>query len=213
MVSLEKTNVISFFDPTRLGLFDYSNIVYTMSKFAIFWSPYCGEHFIDDDHPEEPDRVLLLLETLRKQFIDFQFISSKPALDEQILLFHSEEVLNKFHSYADEVEKLAEEFPNEIHHKHIDMDTIVMPKTRKAVLHAVGAAIDAIDRMMLPKTDELYLESAFCCVRPPGHHAEPDKSFGFCFFNTIGISSKYLLSKYGFKRVAVLDFDVHHGNG
>ncbi|PWW44571.1 histone deacetylase family protein [Melaminivora alkalimesophila] len=93
-------------------------------------------------------------------------------------------------------------------HVQIDTDTAMNRHTWQAALRAAGAAVAATDAVM---TGEL--ENAFCSVRPPGHHAERAKAMGFCFFNNVAIAAKYALSRYHLKRVAVVDFDVHHGNG
>jgi len=90
----------------------------------------------------------------------------------------------------------------------IDPDTLMNPYTWSAALHAAGAALAATDAVMAGE-----LENAFCAVRPPGHHACRDRAMGFCFFNNIAIAAKYALERHGLKRVAVVDFDVHHGNG
>lgn len=88
-----------------------------------------------------------------------------------------------------------------------------MYATREAAYRAAGSVIDAIDHMYLPANHALHIDSAYCAVRPPGHHAEPGRSMGFCFFNNAGIAAMYAQQKYGAGRVAVVDFDVHHGNG
>ena len=90
----------------------------------------------------------------------------------------------------------------------IDPDTLMNPHTWSAVLHAAGAALAATDAVMAGE-----LENAFCAVRPPGHHATRDQAMGFCFFNNIAIAAKYALERHGLERVAIVDFDVHHGNG
>ena len=90
----------------------------------------------------------------------------------------------------------------------IDPDTLMNPGTWKAALRAAGAALSATDAVIAGE-----LENAFCAVRPPGHHACRDRAMGFCFFNNIAIAAKYALERHGLKRVAIVDFDVHHGNG
>jgi acetoin utilization deacetylase AcuC-like enzyme len=93
-------------------------------------------------------------------------------------------------------------------HMHIDPDTAMNRHTWNAVLRAAGAAIAATDAVMAGE-----LENAFCAVRPPGHHATRQKAMGFCIFNNVAIAARYALERHGLKRVAVVDFDVHHGNG
>jgi acetoin utilization deacetylase AcuC-like enzyme len=93
-------------------------------------------------------------------------------------------------------------------HVQIDPDTALNVHTWNAALRAAGAVIAATDSVLAGE-----MENAFCAVRPPGHHAERNKAMGFCFFNNIAIAAKYALERHGLKRVAIVDFDVHHGNG
>jgi len=90
----------------------------------------------------------------------------------------------------------------------IDPDTSINIHTWTAALHAAGAAIDAVDAVLAGE-----FKTAFCAVRPPGHHATHNQSMGFCFFNNVAIAAKYALERHNLKRVAIVDFDVHHGNG
>ena len=93
-------------------------------------------------------------------------------------------------------------------HAWLDPDTVVSPGSWEAALRASGAAIHAVDQVMEGKAD-----NAFCAVRPPGHHAEPSRAMGFCLFNSVAIAALHVRAKHGADRVAVVDFDVHHGNG
>ena len=93
-------------------------------------------------------------------------------------------------------------------HKYIDADTVVSPGTWEAARRAVGAGLDAVDIVMAGDA-----ANAFCQVRPPGHHAESNRAMGFCLFNNVAIAAHYARAKYGAERIAVVDFDVHHGNG
>jgi acetoin utilization deacetylase AcuC-like enzyme len=93
-------------------------------------------------------------------------------------------------------------------HTALDPDTTMNVHTWQAALRSAGAALDATDAVMAGE-----LENAFCAIRPPGHHACRDKAMGFCFFNNVAIAAKYALERHGLQRVAIVDFDVHHGNG
>jgi acetoin utilization deacetylase AcuC-like enzyme len=93
-------------------------------------------------------------------------------------------------------------------YRHIDSDTVVSPGTWEAARRAVAAGLDAVDSVVAGD-----VANAFCQVRPPGHHAESFRAMGFCFFNNVAIAARYARVKYGLERVAVVDFDVHHGNG
>ena len=90
----------------------------------------------------------------------------------------------------------------------IDGDTFMSPGSAEAALRATGAAIAAVDAVVSGEA-----KNAFCAVRPPGHHAEPDRAMGFCLFNSVAVAARYAQAKHGLQRVAVVDFDVHHGNG
>ncbi len=93
-------------------------------------------------------------------------------------------------------------------HAQLDPDTAMNVHTWDAALHAAGAALAATDAVLAGE-----MENAFCAVRPPGHHACRNKAMGFCFFNNVAIAAKYALERHGLRRVAIVDFDVHHGNG
>jgi acetoin utilization deacetylase AcuC-like enzyme len=93
-------------------------------------------------------------------------------------------------------------------HNWLDPDTVVSPGSWDAALHATGAAIYAVDQVMAGQAN-----NAFCAVRPPGHHAEPSRAMGFCLFNTVAVAALHARAAHGAERVAVVDFDVHHGNG
>lgn len=112
------------------------------------------------------------------------------------------------HSYKHlaQMRAVAEDFSGET--AHIDGDTVVSPGTWEAARRAVGAGLDAVDMVMAREASNV-----FCQVRPPGHHAENHRAMGFCLFNNIAIAAHYARAKHGAERVAVVDFDVHHGNG
>jgi acetoin utilization deacetylase AcuC-like enzyme len=119
------------------------------------------------------------------------------ATTEQVELVHS----------ADHVEYVTGHSPTSGYFM-LDGDTIMNPATLTVSLRAAGAAIAGVDAVMKGE-----VENAFCAIRPPGHHAEPTRSMGFCVFNNIAIAARYAISAYGIERVAIIDFDVHHGNG
>ncbi len=93
-------------------------------------------------------------------------------------------------------------------HQYLDQDTVLSAGSQLAAFRAVGAVCDAVDKVMTGQAN-----NAFCAVRPPGHHAEPDVAMGFCLFNNVAIAAKYALLQYQLERIAIVDFDVHHGNG
>src|SRR5690606_6858645 len=108
---------------------------------------------------------------------------------------------------AEYVEGLKQRVPEYGYHP-IDPDTMMNPHTWQAALRAAGAGVAAVDALM-----EGSANTAFCAVRPPGHHAEPGKAMGFCFLNNIAIAARHALDRHGLERIAIIDFDVHHGNG
>ena len=175
-------------------------------KLAIFHHPACELHEVAN-HPEQPERVRGILAKLRDALPASSFRQvQQRATDEHLLMFHSARHVAKFNDLC----TLAEATP----HKRFtyDEDTTVMSKTRDAAYFAVGAMIEAVDGIFLPDGHADKIDTAFCCVRPPGHHAERGRSMGFCFMGNASIGAKYAQKVHGVGKVAVIDFDVHHGN-
>ena len=155
-------------------------------------------HDTGDGHPENKFRIQSILERLKKKnFADLEW-SEPNKFDESYL--------KKTHNslYIDEVKKA---FPAKGQF-FLDGDTVISPGSKEASYDAVSSIISAVDSVKSKK-----LKNAFCAVRPPGHHAEYDKAMGFCIFNNVAVGANYLIDKYKLKRVAIIDFDVHHGNG
>ena len=168
-------------------------------KTAIAYHPVLLSHFTGPSHPESTNRLEHLIETLKGSKInrELDWIKIKPA---------HRDIIEKNHSanFVDQVDAFAKlRYP-----KFIDNDTIACASTGRAAYTAVGAIVDAIDFSMHDT-----FANAFCAVRPPGHHAEYDHAMGFCFFNTVAIGAHYALEKYSLDRIAIIDWDVHHGNG
>ena len=159
----------------------------------------CLRHDMGDYHPECPQRIQAIEDQLILSRIDSFLTRIDPPLatEEQLALVHEPEYIQYLKSNSPQSG-----------HFEIDGDTNMNPFTWQAALRSAGSGIAAVDAVMSGE-----LSNAFCGVRPPGHHAEPNKSMGFCFFNNIAIAAKYAIEKYGLKRVAIIDFDVHHGNG
>ncbi|MHA1570369.1 MAG: histone deacetylase family protein, partial [Alphaproteobacteria bacterium] len=149
-------------------------------------------------HAESPQRLRSILAALGEAAFEALDRRQAPLADlTQIELVHPRR-------YIDDI--LAN-IPAAGHHA-LDPDTIVSPASGSAALHAVGAVIAATDDVMTGRTT-----NAFCAIRPPGHHAEPGRVMGFCLFNSVAIAAAHARDVYGIERVAVVDFDVHHGNG
>ena len=155
-------------------------------------------HNTGQGHPERPDRVTAVIDSLKK-------IKSKNLIWKKPAKFNL-----KYLEYAHDknyLDKVTESFPKQ-GLNFLDGDTIVSPGSKEAAKDAVGSILTAIDGVM--KKD---FNNAFCAVRPPGHHAEKQKAMGFCVYNNVAVGAYYLLEKYKLKKVAIIDFDVHHGNG
>jgi acetoin utilization deacetylase AcuC-like enzyme len=168
---------------------------------AYIHHPAFLEHDMGGDHPECPDRLRAIRAYLDEQVwaTELAMHLSRKVTDEALLRAHSAELLTQLerlsptHGYA-----------------MIDADTIMNPSTLEAARLAAGAGILAVDLVMDPQSKS---RRAFCAVRPPGHHAERDRAMGFCFFNNIAVAALHALSRHALSRVAIIDFDVHHGNG
>ncbi|WP_397476136.1 histone deacetylase family protein [Pusillimonas sp.] len=161
--------------------------------------PECRLHEMGEWHPENPFRLDAINDQIISSGLEglLEEREAIPARDEDILRVHS----------ASHLDYLRRTSPGQ-GHVELDPDTIMNPHTLSAALAAAGAGIGAVDAIM----DE-QAHTAFCSVRPPGHHARPQQAMGFCFLNNLAITAAYTLEKYGLKRIAIIDFDVHHGNG
>ena len=165
---------------------------------CIFTSNSSIKHDTGPGHPECPERIPAILTGLKK-------IQSQKLIWREIGSF-DEKYIELTHSKK-YLEKINQSFPKE-DLVFLDGDTIVSKGSKKAAYDAVGAIINAIDVVMNQEFD-----NAFCVVRPPGHHAEKEQAMGFCIFNNVAVGATYLLEKYKLDKVAIIDFDVHHGNG
>ena len=163
---------------------------------AIVTSDSSEDHITGDGHPEQPKRVSAVINKLRKRD-NLLWIKSEKF---------DQKILKKVHG-SDYIESVENSFPSN-GLKFLDGDTIISPGSKKATYDAVGSIIKAVDGVQSKK-----FKNAFCAVRPPGHHSEKNKAMGFCIFNNAAIGAQYLIEKYNYNRIAIIDFDVHHGNG
>lgn len=168
----------------------------------LFTHPSFIAHDTGSGHPERPDRMRAIDKVLSHEI--FQKLVREEApwredVEEQIRLAHPEGHLAGMRGVAEAAQKSP---------RRIDGDTVVSPGTWEAAMRAVGAGIAAVDAVI-----EGRAANAFCQVRPPGHHAEADRAMGFCLFSNAAIAGLYARQKHGAERVAIVDFDVHHGNG
>lgn len=163
---------------------------------ALITHPDCLLHDIEG-HPESPARLSSILHAVDAEFGDkLTRIEAPLATREQLLQAHSSKLVDSIFKSTNSGSR------------EIDPDTIMMPATLNAALRSAGAVIDGVDRVMHGE-----FKTIFCAVRPPGHHAEYHQAMGFCFFNNIAVGVTHALANYDLQRIAIIDFDVHHGNG
>jgi len=166
-------------------------------KTAIITTNTYLNHNTGQGHPENADRVSVVIENLKKKEKNFIWKKPKKFDSNYLKITHNP-------NYVNEVEK---SFPKKGLF-FLDGDTIISPGSKEASSDAVGSIITAIDGVQKKE-----FKNAFCAVRPPGHHAEKNKAMGFCIYNNVAVGAYYLIEKYKLKRIAIIDFDVHHGNG
>ena len=153
------------------------------------------------NHPERKERIDSILDSIN-QIKDFKIdFKDAPFADiETISLVHPKNHIEKIFSNIPKSGLIGVE-------KEPHADTILCPNSKKAILRSCGAGIAAVDDLMNKN------ERVFCAIRPPGHHAETTKAMGFCFINNVAVAARYLQKKYKVNKIAIIDFDVHHGNG
>jgi acetoin utilization deacetylase AcuC-like enzyme len=160
--------------------------------------PACLSHDTGFGHPERADRLRAIESALEAQrFRDLKRVTAPLAELAAIERLHPKAYVEMVHASIPKRD-----------HNWLDPDTVVSPGSWEAALRATGAALFAVDEVMAGNA-----KNAFCAVRPPGHHAEPARAMGFCLFNTVAIAALHARAAHGATRVAVVDFDVHHGNG
>jgi acetoin utilization deacetylase AcuC-like enzyme len=172
-----------------------------MNKTAVIFSPKYYQHNPGRGHPESAKRLRTIVNELKRGKLskskNWQFVEPEKARLENVELVHDIE-------YIEFVETLCKSGGG-----LIDLeDTVVSPESFEVALYAVGGTLKAVNLVM-----EKKFENAFALVRPPGHHAEKFRAFGFCIFNNVAIAAKYLLKKSNLQRILILDLDAHHGNG
>jgi acetoin utilization deacetylase AcuC-like enzyme len=164
----------------------------------VFTHPVCQDHEMGDWHPEAPARLKAVLKALEMEHFNPLVRREAPkGTFKQIERVHA-----PFY-----VEAIFENVPNQ-GHAHLDPDTAMNPSSGEAALHAVGGLCAAVDAIVRGEAN-----NAFCAVRPPGHHAESSAAMGFCLFNNVAVAAEHARHVHGVERVAIVDFDVHHGNG
>jgi len=164
----------------------------------VFMHSACGGHHTGPGHPERPERLAAVERALaRAEFSGLSRHEAPRATREHLLRVHSAAHLTRLETAIPDRGLGA-----------LDADTPVSPGSMEAALRAAGAAVAGCDAVVAGAC-----RAAFCAVRPPGHHAEPERAMGFCLFNNAGLAAMHALEHHGLGRVSILDFDVHHGNG
>ncbi len=167
-------------------------IVYTHSD--------CLLKFNGEDHPERKERLESIVNSIKLSNLNVKFREAPLANLETIGLVHPQKYLEQIFS------KIPKEGITGVE-KEPYADTMLCPHSKNSILRSCGAGIAACDELMIKN------ERVFCAVRPPGHHAETNRANGFCFVNNVAVAARYLQKKYEINKVAIIDFDVHHGNG
>jgi acetoin utilization deacetylase AcuC-like enzyme len=165
---------------------------------GVIFSPDVKRHHPGEGHPESPARIDAVSRALDSPALSsrIEVVAPRPAEKEHVLLVHWERL------YDEVMETKGRE------RTYLDSDTVASSDTAQVAHLAVGTVLTGIERVL-----EGRLKNAFAVSRPPGHHAKPDKAMGFCFFNNVAVGAMYALTRFQLRRVLVIDFDVHHGNG
>ncbi len=170
-----------------------------VTTIAFITHPSCLQHEMGPDHPECPDRLTAINDQLIASDLDpyLARLVAPAATVEQLVRVHDRR-------YVEAIEAAAPASGL----RYLDPDTALNPHSVEAALHAAGAVVHGVDLVCAGE-----YQSAFCAVRPPGHHAESRRAMGFCVFNSVAVGAAHALAVHGMSRVAIVDFDVHHGNG
>ena len=170
-----------------------------MGKTGLVYHPAYLGHDMGAGHPESPNRLRAIMQQLEQSgtAARLTMIAPREAEDEWIMPIHTPAYLSMLKTNAPASGRLS-----------LDSDTSMSPGSLTAAYLAAGGVLAAVDAIM-----NKQVEHVFCAVRPPGHHAEAGRAMGFCLFNNVAIAARYVQKKYGLKRVLIVDWDVHHGNG
>lgn len=170
---------------------------------AFYTHDECRLHDMGQGHPECPQRLDAITDHLRATGLDvaLDYREAPQVTLEQLARAHTS-------GYVAQLQDLLVQVQDSGEPRALDPDTIACPDTWRAILRGAGAAVAATDAVIAGRAS-----NAFCAVRPPGHHATRDQTMGFCFFNNVAVAARHALDRRGLERVAIIDFDVHHGNG
>jgi len=168
-----------------------------MIRLAIISHPDCLLHEMGQWHPECPERLKAIADAVSASGLDPLHFEAPLATHEQLERVHSEDHIREMEAASPKSGLIQ-----------LDPDTFMNPHTLQAARRAAGAVVSGVDKLMKDEID-----AAFCNVRPPGHHATRERAMGFCIFNNVAVGAAHALAHHGLERVAIVDFDVHHGNG
>jgi len=161
----------------------------------------CLKKFNGQNHPEQKERLMSIIKVLQSSpELEINFKEAPIAKMSEIILVHPKDHIDKIFNNIPKEGLIGVE-------KEPYADTLLCPDSKNAILRSCGAGIAAVDDLMNKN------ERVFCAIRPPGHHAETIRANGFCFINNVAVATKYLQKKYNINKVAIVDFDVHHGHG
>lgn len=180
-----------------------------MTRLALIKDIRYMEHDPGPGHPESPNRLKVIYSMLEQEFPDLPVITPRLAAEGELALIHDP-------FYIQEVAKTEGRL-----HSQLDPDTGLSARSYEISRLAAGGLLDAVDGILrrkeciatAPQSDAEELQAVFALVRPPGHHAEPERGMGFCLFNNVAIAAEYARRTYGLKRILIVDWDLHHGNG
>ncbi|MGI9247573.1 MAG: histone deacetylase family protein [Woeseiaceae bacterium] len=168
-------------------------------SFAYISHPECLRHDTGEGHPERPRRLSAIEDKLVSTGLSdvLRYYDAPDVTESQLLRVHTR-------GHLETVKSMAPQSG----YARLDPDTIISPDSLAAARRAAGAVVAAVDLVVQGEA-----ESAFCCIRPPGHHAERSRAMGFCLYNNVAVGAAHALEAHGLTKVAIVDFDVHHGNG
>jgi acetoin utilization deacetylase AcuC-like enzyme len=177
---------------------------------ALVYDPIFLEHITPPNHPERPERLRRAMEVLEAlgwlEREGLVLLSPRAATENELAAVHERLYIRKVEAAARRAAKKEDDGGHDSY--FFATDTYVSAKSYEAAILAAGAPLTAIDAIM-----DGEVENAYCLVRPPGHHAVAESAMGFCLFNNVAVAARYAIDRYGFERVMIIDFDVHHGNG
>jgi acetoin utilization deacetylase AcuC-like enzyme len=159
------------------------------------------EHNPGDGHPESPDRLRVIHELIDREFSGLPLIPPRLATESELALVHDPHYIQTVAGTEGRT------------HSQLDPDTGLSARSYEIARLAAGGLLQGVDALLNPQSEIRNPKSIFAFVRPPGHHAEPERGMGFCIFNNVAIAAVYAKKKYGLKRILIVDWDLHHGNG